>query len=318
MHRQLLVSIPLLLWSCGTAEKAPSTSASTPSGTTPGSGTVSTSTACTPTWFTDADGDGFGDPLTGSCTPGTDLVQDATDCDDTNDAIYPDADELCDGLDNNCDSQTDELFDDLDGDAIADCEETLLFCEDFEGSLKSWGYLGTGEWLQQYGAIHEERGGAYGAVMYTNDSMGRHDVFRMEVRTAFTGSLNDLAGLVWSVDPDASTYLVARWDDPQNDYGRHQPPGAIQVVECTDEVTCPIIAQDPSHPLFWEADGTFVTWSVVVDHGQTTVTWDGQVVFDQYVYAADGRGPGRVGLYSNDNDGGVQFDDFCLWVTPQF
>jgi len=39
-------------------------------------------------------------------------------------------------------------------------------------------------------------------------------------------------------------------------------------------------------------------------------------VFDQYIEAAVGRGPRQVGLYSNDNDGGVQYDDFCLWVTP--
>ena len=27
----------------------------------------------------------------------------------------------------------------------------------------------------------------------------------------------------------------------------------------------------------------------------------------------EGHGPGVVGLYSNDNDGGAWFDNFCVW-----
>ncbi|MBI4095326.1 MAG: hypothetical protein HY438_00535 [DPANN group archaeon] len=58
--------------------------------------------------YTDADGDGFGDPATGrqQC-PGDKLVTNNQDCDDTNNAVFPGAAEVCDGLDNNCDSFND-------------------------------------------------------------------------------------------------------------------------------------------------------------------------------------------------------------------
>ena len=65
------------------------------------------------TYYRDEDGDGFGDPFTSkfSCTKGKNWVTNNTDCDDTNAAINPDAEEICDGIDNNCDGQIDEGLD---------------------------------------------------------------------------------------------------------------------------------------------------------------------------------------------------------------
>ena len=59
--------------------------------------------------FTDADGDGFGDPATGSteCAPDVAQVAEDGDCDDTDPAVFPGADERCDGIDNDCDGTTD-------------------------------------------------------------------------------------------------------------------------------------------------------------------------------------------------------------------
>ena len=74
-------------------------------------------------WFTDADGDGFGDPgaLTESCIGPDDAVLDGTDCDDADAAVYPGAPELCDGADQDCDGLiTGEV--DEDGDGFAPCE----------------------------------------------------------------------------------------------------------------------------------------------------------------------------------------------------
>lgn len=296
----------------GESSGGPATGSETGTGST----TFTTpSTSCDWVWFQDGDGDGFGDPAVGACQQQEGMVQDSSDCDDTRQDIYPAAVEYCDGLDNDCSGEADELFDDIDGDDIADCDETLLYCSSFD-NLDGWSALGDGEWLLESGAVTDKRGGAYGAVLYTDDTFGLFDKFRIEVRTAFTGSLNDLAGIAWDVDPDESTYLVMQWDDPQHDYQRHSPPGAMQLTECIDEVTCPILVRDATQPLIWSADGQFVTWSVEVDAGDVTVLWDGLVVFDQFVEAAVGRGPRQVGLYSNDNDGGVQYDDFCLWVTP--
>jgi len=67
------------------------------------------------TWYLDADGDDFGDPDTSiqACDdPGIYLLDDS-DCDDTDAAINPDADEVCDDADNDCDGLVDDDDDDV-------------------------------------------------------------------------------------------------------------------------------------------------------------------------------------------------------------
>jgi hypothetical protein len=61
-------------------------------------------------FFRDADGDGFGDPddAVEDCQPPDGYLLDRTDCDDGDPAIHPDAEDVCDGLDNDCDGRPDE------------------------------------------------------------------------------------------------------------------------------------------------------------------------------------------------------------------
>ncbi len=60
------------------------------------------------TWYTDRDADGFGAGAgTYDCEGGTGDVTTAGDCDDADAAINPDAEEVCDAVDNDCDGTVD-------------------------------------------------------------------------------------------------------------------------------------------------------------------------------------------------------------------
>jgi hypothetical protein len=92
----------------------------------------------TATWYLDADADGFGDAASGTaaCTAPSDHVSDATDCDDSDGDINPDATELCDGVDNDCDGSTDEddaadaatWYADTDADGYGDPSQSVTTC----------------------------------------------------------------------------------------------------------------------------------------------------------------------------------------------
>lgn len=79
-------------------------------------------------FYADADNDGFGDPFNTvfSCTAPPGHISDNTDCDDHNSSVYPNAPEISDNIDNDCDGLIDEgigsaiYFLDSDGDGFGD------------------------------------------------------------------------------------------------------------------------------------------------------------------------------------------------------
>ena len=69
-----------------------------------------------PQWFADVDGDGFGDPdsTTHACEVPSGYIDQARDCDDLDPDIRPTAPEVCDGVDNDCDTLVDDADPDID------------------------------------------------------------------------------------------------------------------------------------------------------------------------------------------------------------
>ena len=87
-------------------------------------------------YFADADGDGYGDSNNASqgCEIPEGYTSDSSDCDDTNPAFYPGAQEICDGLDGNCDGQADlppqSFYIDSDSDGFGDDSSEIELCEE--------------------------------------------------------------------------------------------------------------------------------------------------------------------------------------------
>ena len=61
------------------------------------------------TWHADTDGDGFGDPDVSrtQCTAPSGYIRDRSDCDDQSAAVNPDAEEVCNSVDDDCDGDVD-------------------------------------------------------------------------------------------------------------------------------------------------------------------------------------------------------------------
>jgi large repetitive protein len=92
----------------------------------------------TTTFYTDVDGDGYGSSAATveACATPSGFSETADDCDDDDLAIYPGADEQCNGVDDNCDGDIDEdsaidattWYADDDVDGYGDASDTTAAC----------------------------------------------------------------------------------------------------------------------------------------------------------------------------------------------
>ena len=87
--------------------------------------------------YEDSDSDGFGDPNSyeSACTAPESFVNNSTDCNDNNENIHPDQQEICDEVDNNCDGLIDNntidgeiWYRDYDADGYGTQDDTQESC----------------------------------------------------------------------------------------------------------------------------------------------------------------------------------------------
>ncbi|MEC7988283.1 MAG: MopE-related protein, partial [Myxococcota bacterium] len=91
-------------------------------------------------WYADTDFDGYGDPEAPveGCLPGVGFSENNLDCDDTEYLANPSQEEICDGIDNDCNDVIDDdvaqvYYEDTDGDGFGNPDASLLSCTFPEG-----------------------------------------------------------------------------------------------------------------------------------------------------------------------------------------
>jgi hypothetical protein len=115
-----------------------------------------------PTWYVDGDGDGYGADAVSACDAPEGTVEESGDCDDASAGVYPGADEVCDGVDQDCDDEADEdatdmgaWYADNDGDGYGD-GAVVLRCDGGDGFAAADGDCDEGDAAVHPGAAETD------------------------------------------------------------------------------------------------------------------------------------------------------------------
>jgi hypothetical protein len=108
-----------------------------------GDSSLDESTAAT--WYSDADGDGYGMYPATSCAAPSGYIEDGTDCNDGDADISPAGTEICNGVDDDCDGGTDEAgalgeatwYADSDSDGYGSADASATSCAALVGYVAS-------------------------------------------------------------------------------------------------------------------------------------------------------------------------------------
>jgi hypothetical protein len=266
------------------------------------------------TWYLDSDSDGFGDAAepTLACAEPSGYTADATDCDDSDGDIFPDAEEVCDGQDNDCDGLIDPDSLDSDGDGIANCVDESVYLQDFStGTWDGWGswYIGgnTPAWDLSGGTLMEMSNAA-NAIAYS-PNLGYLDSFTLSVDIMQDGGGNHGCGIAYSV-VESDQVILIEWRDPTAYYGWYWYSSAIIIYELRDGGWVWLDSVEGALDISRDY-GAWATLSVDITGSLIGVYLDDELVL-AHAYAGELSGPGRVGLWTWDNDGGVYFDNVTV------
>ncbi len=223
------------------------------------------------TWYFDEDGDGWGieETTTVACYQPSLFAAEYGDCDDEDDTIAPDADEVCNGVDDDCDGEVDEddaldastWYYDADGDGFGGDDATVTTCD------QPSGYVATAEDCDDSRADVNPGGTEVcDAENADEDCDGLVD--------DLDSSLDASSGVVYYRDDDRdgygnSAYTITRCDQPAgyvaadlgedcDDGDSRVNPGATEICDTDntdDDCDGLVNTDDPSVDA-----STFVTW----------------------------------------------------------
>jgi hypothetical protein len=223
-------------------------------------------------WFLDADADGFGDgaAATLSCVdPSTEselVVEDNTDCDDSDSAINPAAQEICDpdNVDEDCDGLADDeqpgvlastkttWYADSDSDGFGDINTYLLYCE------QPTGYVADNTDCDDNNAPNTYPGAAEHCDSVDTDCDGTLDEDdALDVLTWYADTDADGYGNASSSDIDCyqPTGFVADNTDCDDNNAPNTYPGAAEYCDSVDTDCDGTLDEDDAlDVLTWYAD----------------------------------------------------------------
>jgi len=190
----------------------------------------------TTNWYSDSDGDGFGagNPIP-NCLQPSGTVANLDDCDDADDTVNPDAQEVCDFIDNDCDG-------DLDGDDSS-VSAPLYYPDSDQDGYGSEGTIGFPSCNPPPGYV----------LSNTDCDDLATEVHPDAIEACPDGIDNDCDGLVDADDPSYSDQPVVFWFDQDGD-GYGTP--SLSVEGCSGEA--PLGYVSPSSGLDCDDGSYFV------------------------------------------------------------
>ncbi len=253
--------------------------------------------------WSDLDGDGYGDPETQaeSCVVPSGSVLDATDCDDADVDVHPDAVEICNELDDDCDGLVDDDdadvdlstgttgWSDADGDGYGDATSALTVCLLPSGYVPDSTDCDDGD-----AAVHPGAAELCSGVDDDCDGLVDDDDADVDLSTGAT-FYDDLDGDGYGDGSTASVSCQAGANQVSDstdcdDGDAAVNPGATEVCGGADE-DCNGLVDDGDSGVDLT---TASTWYEDIDgdgHGDPAVSWSGCDAPSGYVSAGDDCDP---------------------------